>query len=90
MLHLSDLCMILVSTVLHLLSKIFLVLSEFCLFGATFLEKTGADCALRLEVVLVLAVFFVRSRRLRGLLCGLHSLGQALRQQNPWLLAGRD
>ena len=90
MLHLPDLCMILVSTVLHLLSKIFLVLSEICIFGATFLEKTGADCALRLEVVLVLAVFFARSRRLRGVLCSLHSLGQALRQQNPWLLARRD
>ena len=59
LLHLFELCMVLVSTVLHLLSKIFLLLSEVCLFVATFLEKTGADCALRLEVVLILAVFFV-------------------------------
>ncbi len=90
MLHLPKLCMILISTVLHLLSKILLLLFEVCLFGATFLEKTGADCALRLEVAVILLVFLTRSRRLRGLLCGLHSLGQALRRQNPWLLARRE
>ena len=82
--------MILASTVLHTFSKIFLVLSEGCLFGANFLEKTGADCALRFEVIVVLLVFVARSSRLRVLLCGFHSLVQALRHQNPWLIARRD
>ncbi len=82
--------MILVSTLLYTFSGIFLVLSELCLFGASFLEKTGAGWALRLEVIVVLLVFAARSHRLRVLLCGLHSLVQALRHQNPWLVAQRN
>ncbi len=81
--------MILLSSILSCVSKIFLVISEFSFLLATFLEKSGADCSVRVEVLVSFLVFLVRGHRLRVVLCGLYSLVQAVRQQTPWLVAHR-